>query len=40
MKGPVPDPKGKSAGLVFVCKRCGATMKDRRSSDRKKAEKK
>jgi hypothetical protein len=40
MKGPMPDPTGKSTDPVFVCQRCGTTMKDRRSQDRKKPEKK
>src|SRR6266536_6257171 len=40
MKGPMRDPTGKSTDLVFVCERCAATMRDRRSRDREKPEKK
>ena len=36
----MPDPKGKSTDPVFVCERCGATMKDRRSQEREEPEKK
>lgn len=40
MKGPMPDPKGKSKDLVFVCERCGTTMRDRRSQEREQPGKK
>ena len=39
MQGPVPDPSGESAELVFVCERCKWTMKDRRSPNRGKTKK-
>ena len=35
MKGPLPDPTGREAGLIFVCDTCQHTMKDRRSSARR-----
>jgi hypothetical protein len=38
MKGPMADPKGNYTDPVFVCERCGATMKDRRSREREKPE--
>ncbi|HEY1253022.1 MAG TPA: hypothetical protein VGH97_17715 [Thermoanaerobaculia bacterium] len=34
MKGPMPDPAGKSAELYFVCERCKWKMKDRRGPER------
>jgi hypothetical protein len=34
MKGPGPDPSGKSADLFFVCERCETTMRDRRKRPR------
>jgi hypothetical protein len=35
MKGPEPDPSGKSSDLFFVCERCNTTMRDRRGRPRK-----
>jgi hypothetical protein len=35
MKGPVPDPTGKTEELYFVCERCKWTMKDRREQSRR-----
>jgi hypothetical protein len=34
MRGPVPDPSGKSSELFFVCERCKWKMKDRRNLKR------
>ena len=34
MTGPQPDPTGKSKDPIFICRRCQATMKDRRKTKR------
>jgi len=35
MRGPRPDPTGRTGELYFVCERCNHTMKDRRSEQRR-----
>ena len=37
MRGPVPDPSGKTKELVFVCDRCKWTMPDRRQVQREES---